>query len=115
MKEIQSLIQIFENATPNEKAAMRDSVYDLGKHMDKDIDDNLYQCGKCWNYFLLGTAKRKFETWTEDVCKNPFGGYLDAYEYEERTRSDYRYYCPLCGERLVNYYKNKCYIKGKEY
>lgn len=115
MKEIQNLINIFENATPNEKATIRKSIYDLGKYMDKDIDDNLYRCSKCWNYFPLGTAEKRFETWTQDVCQNPYGGYFDRYEYKEETYSGFRYYCPICGERLLNHYQNQCYEKGKKY
>ena len=115
MKEIRQLIQVFEDSPIEKQVKIREKIYDLKKYIDQYFDDNLYVCSKCWKHFPIGTATKKFESWTQDVCKNPYGGYMDRYEYEQRTYSDFRYYCPICGEKLPNHYQNQCYSKGKKY
>lgn len=115
LTEVQQLLNIFESATIEKQVEIRADIYDLKNSIDNYFDDNLYACAKCAKHFPLGNAISKFEIWSEEVCKNPFGGYLDEYEYETETFSGFRYYCPHCKQILPNYYQTKCYKKGKQY
>jgi hypothetical protein len=70
----------------------------------KDLVIDYLYCPNCKDYY----KKSAWETGKRAVkrveCTNPLtGGYLDDYEYEEVTETQYYYECPK-GHKIVEYY-----------
>lgn len=53
-----------------------------------------YWCPHCQRWYYQDDCGLREKTYTKLICTNPFQGYLDPYEYEERTVHDWYDICP---------------------
>lgn len=53
-----------------------------------------YWCPHCQRWYYQDDCGLREKTYTKLICTNPFQGYLDPYEYEERTIHDWYDICP---------------------
>ena len=63
-------------------------------HIREQVKSTGYYCKMCNRWYRKDDCGLVEEVETKMVCTNPFNGYLDDYEYEERTQRLWFDACP---------------------
>lgn len=93
---IYDLNAIFENGPTDiqEQIDVLENTINAIKNIKTQLESTAYYCGKCGRWYRQDDCGLREKTYTTLVCINPFQGYLDPYEYEERTVHEWYDICP---------------------
>ena len=62
--------------------------------LQNELQAQGYWCSHCQRWYYKDDCGMREKTYTQLVCTNPFQGYLEPYEYEERTVHEWYDICP---------------------
>ena len=93
---IYDLNAIFENGPTDiqEQMDVLENTINAIKNIKTQLESTAYYCGKCGRWYRQDDCSLREKSYTTLVCTNPFQGYLDPYEYEERTVHEWYDICP---------------------
>ena len=93
---IYDLNAVFQNGPSDiqEQINVLNNTIDAIKNIKSQLEDTGYYCNKCGRWYRKDDCSLREKTYTKLVCTNPFQGYLDPYEYEERTIHEWYDICP---------------------
>lgn len=93
---IYDLNAIFENGPTDiqEQIDVLNNTIQAIEHIKSQLQATGYYCNKCGRWYRQDDCPLREEKKTRLVCTNPFQGYLDPYEYEERIESEWFDICP---------------------
>lgn len=93
---IYDLHEVFKNGPDDiqERMDVIANTIDGIMRIQKQLQESGYWCSHCQRWYYQDDCSLHNETKTRLVCTNPFQGYLDPYEYEERTETEWYDICP---------------------
>ena len=87
---------IFQNGPTDiqEQLDVLNNTIDAIEHMREKLEATGHYCSECRRWYRKDDCTLQEKSYTKLVCINPFQGYLDPYEYEERTVHEWYDICP---------------------
>ena len=93
---IYDLNAIFQNGPTDiqEQIDVLNNTIEAIKSIRTQLESTGYYCAECGRWYRQDDCSLREKSYTTLVCTNPFQGYLDPYEYEERTVHEWYDVCP---------------------
>ena len=93
---IYDLGAIFQNGPTDiqEQIDVLDNTIEAIKNIKTQLESTGYYCSECGRWYHRDDCSLQKTTYKKLVCTNPFQGYLDPYEYEERIFNEWYDICP---------------------
>ena len=93
---IYDLNAIFQNGPTDiqEQIDVLNNTIEAIKNIKTQLESTGYYCSECGRWYRQDDCSLREKSYTTLVCTNPFQGYLDPYEYEERTVHEWYDVCP---------------------
>ena len=91
-----NLEEIFKNGPEDiqERMDIIANTVDAIIKVQNELQARGYWCKSCGRWYYKDDCGMRSQRRTYTICTNPFQGYLDDYEYEERTDTEYYDICP---------------------
>ena len=91
-----NLEEVFKNGPQDiqERMDVIANTIDGIMRLQSEVQAQGLWCPKCQRWYYKVDCGLVEEVETKLVCTNPFNGYLDDYEYEERTDIEFWETCP---------------------
>ena len=88
--------EVFKNGPSDiqERMDIITNTIDGIMQLQAEVQAQGHWCPKCQRWYYKKDCGLVEEVETKTVCTNPFNGYLDDYEYEERTQRLWFDACP---------------------
>lgn len=93
---IYNIEEVFKNGPTSieERLEVLDNTIKGIERLRKEVTSQAYYCEKCKCWYNKNDTKLMKTSRIYTVCTNPFNGYLEDYEYEERTDIELWETCP---------------------